>query len=646
VRRSTFRYLVLGLVLLLALGLRLYRLDAQSFWYDEGNTARVVERSVPLILKAAEGDIHPPGYYLLLHYWRALAGDSEYALRLVSAFCGVLTAALTYSLGRRMLGWAAGLGGAFLAAVSPLSVYYSQEARMYMLLGLLATASTYFLLRLSAFRPFSLQIPARLPVLAYVLAAAAGLYTQYTFPFILLVHNALFLGWWLVRGSRTPGRWRFLLGWAIIQIAAVLLFLPWLPIALEAVTTWSPLERSYSLGRALGDVFRTLVVGVTSDGREAARPLASAAALLAAGLWPRRRGLGALGALVAWLLLPVAFVFGFGLYRPAYLKVLLIILPPLHLLLASGVENLATLARNLTRTSLRRSGFTSHLSRFVVYTLLLVVPLLPSLRNLYFDPAYRRDDYRQIAADIRALARPAEDGIILNAANQWEVFTYYFGEEAWIYPLPRSRPARADTLAAELEQIAADHRRLFVVYWGDAEADPEKLVERWLADHAYWAGDRWYGRVRLAVYGLGLLPGEPSVALRARFGEAVLLRGYAAGEGLFAPGDVIPVTLFWQAEGPVEERYKVFLHLLDQGGGLIAQTDGEPGGNLIPTTIWSPGEVLADRYGLLIPQDLPAGEYTLVAGLYRRGSGERLPVVLDDQSPADRLILGSVKVLP
>ena len=69
------------LILLLAAGLRFYHLGAQSFWNDEGNTARLVERPVRLIIEGAAGDIHPPGYYLLLHGWRAGTGESEFALR-------------------------------------------------------------------------------------------------------------------------------------------------------------------------------------------------------------------------------------------------------------------------------------------------------------------------------------------------------------------------------------------------------------------------------------------------------------------------------------------------------------------------------------------------------------------------------------
>ena len=75
-------------------GLRFYRLDAQSFWNDEGNSARIAERTVDLILEGAAGDIHPPGYYLLLHCWRALVGSERVRPALLLRVAGLVLVAL------------------------------------------------------------------------------------------------------------------------------------------------------------------------------------------------------------------------------------------------------------------------------------------------------------------------------------------------------------------------------------------------------------------------------------------------------------------------------------------------------------------------------------------------------------------------
>lgn len=651
--RKTACVVALLSILLLAAGLRFYRLGAQSFWNDEGNSARAAERPVPLIIEAAQGDIHPPGYYLLLHAWRGLVGESEFALRALSALCGVLTVALTWALGRRLLGAPTALSAALLAALSPLGVYYAQEARMYALLGLLSVASTYLLLRIMSVRrglliayrlsPIadrSLPIADRLSLVAYWLGAAAGLYTHYAFPFVLAVHNLLFVGWWL---ARRRGQWRILLEWAGTQFAVLLAFLPWLPTALRAVTGWPSAGGGYELLPVLLDILRTLTVGITLDPSRAGWALAIFGALLFVGLWPRRADLPAVAALATWLLLPIALILALDLYKPAYLKFLLVALPPFHVLVAHGVGcityRIVLIAYRLSHSAYRVSHIATRLLPAYLQTCILALLLLPSLHNLYFDPAYARQDYRQIARDLEAAYRPG-DGILLNAANQWEVFTYYHRQGAPVYPLPRSRPPRADAVAAELTDIAAAHSRLFAVYWGDAESDPQRLVESWLAGHAYPAGDRWYGQVRVAVYGLGALPEEPAVASDACFGERICLRGYSLTAGPFAPGEVVPVTLFWQVDSPLPERYKVFLHLIDNAGNLVAQHDAEPCGNLMPTTVWAAGEQVIDRHGVWLPAGLPPGDYTLVGGLYSL-SGERLPL---QESEQDHIGLGLITV--
>ncbi len=624
-RRGLF-LLALLLILLLAAGLRFYRLDAQSFWSDEGNAIRAAQRPIPLVIAAARGDIHPPGYYLLLHFWRIPTGDSEFAVRALSVYIGLLTVALTGRLGRRMLGAEVGTGAAFLVALSPLAVYYSQEARMYGLLGLTALASTDLLWSL-------LHRPRPLTGLLYALAAAAGLYVHYSFLFVLVAHNLLAFGWGVGAAlAPAPERRLSLRWWIALQALVVLLYLPWLPTALRAMG-WPSAGRGYTLGAALLDLFRALTVGLTLEAAPARPALIGAGALLALGLWPRRKTALAVATLALWLLIPLVLIFAFDLYKPAYLKFLLAILPPFHILLAAGIHNLARPFRLLRPLFL----FTFYIFAFHAFTFHAFVP---SLRNLYFNPSYARDDYRQIAADIAALGRPG-DGVILNAPNQWEVFTYYYRGDLPLYPAPYH--PTPEQVVDWLTPILSSHRRLFVLYWGDREADPERRMENLLADGAYLAWGRWYGRVRVALYGLGPLPEKPWVPVRARFGPEIRLHGCAVGEGPFAPGDVIPVTLFWEADAP-PGRYKVFLHLLDAEGNLVAQNDAEPRGDLSPTFIWSVGEVVTDRHGVYLPPDLPPGRYRLMVGMYHVDTGERLPLSLNGAPAGDSLELGEVVV--
>jgi mannosyltransferase len=123
-------------VILFAFGVRVHLLGAQSLWHDEGNSYVQATRSFADIATNAALDIHPPGYYWLLAIWRSLTGDSEFALRMLSALVSTLTVAFAFALGKRLYGAFAGVTVAVVVALNTFSVYYAQEARMYALLGL------------------------------------------------------------------------------------------------------------------------------------------------------------------------------------------------------------------------------------------------------------------------------------------------------------------------------------------------------------------------------------------------------------------------------------------------------------------------------------------------------------------------------
>jgi hypothetical protein len=132
--------------------------------------------------------------------------------------------------------------------------------------------------------------------------------------------------------------------------------------------------------------------------------------------------------------------------------------------------------------------------------------------------------------------------------------------------------------------------------------------------------------------------------LRAQFG-AIALLGYTLQSAALSPGDILQLTLFWQTDATLAERYKVFVHLyaaLDQPP--VAQQDGEPGGGLVLTTTWEPGQTYSDNHGVLIPRNLPPGEYRLMVGLYNLLDGSRLPITLAGAEVGDRLDLGTVVV--
>ncbi len=629
-------YLPLLLVLVLAAGLRFYRLDAQSFWNDEGNSARLAERSVPLILEGAAGDIHPPLYYLALHFWRASAGQTEFALRALSAVGGLGLVALVYALGADALGPGSGLAAALMAAINPFQVYYSQEARSYIWVAFLGAAAAYAAVR---WLERSHQ-GGGLSAVGYVLATTAGLYTHYLFPLALIPINLVVLA--LLLRRKTFGR---LGGWLGLHLVAVVLYLPWAPTALRQLSGWPSSAGGVSLESAGLDLLRMFSLGETIQTADSAVALLGFGFLLLLGLIPpkaggRRAERVGLAHAVLWLAVPVVAILVLGLYKEALLKFMLVASPPFCLLIGRG------LYRALAPRSAAGLGARAALLLPSALSLGLIVSFsYESLDNLYFDPAYARADYRGMARAIQSASRPG-DGIILNAANQWEVFTYYYPEVERVYPLPRSRPVREAEVVTELERITASHDRLFAIFWAEAESDPERIVERWLDAHAYKAADEWWGDVRLVTYAVPAAPPtEMRTRLDARLGDVILLRGYTLLADRLAPGDIIQVTLFWEGMAPIDQRYKVFLHLINAEGELVTQRDSEPGGGLALTTTWKPGETLSDNHGILVPLDTQVGTYQLIAGLYLlTDPAVRLPVTLGGEPAGDALLLAPITV--
>ena len=651
-------------ILLLAATLRFYQLDGQSFWNDEGNSVRLAQRSLALVTAGAAGDIHPPGYYYLLWVWIRLFGDSEFAVRSLSAVLGLLLVAVTYALGRQLDRPVLGLVAAFLAAVSPFQVYYSQEARMYILVTLVGAAATYSFVRILDWETGRLgnREIAKLSTqstnlsiyqFTYLLLTAAGLYTHYSYPVVIAVHNAVY-GLWLLTTWRQGHAGVRLLRWGATQLGALLLYAPWLPIAWPKLTGYGAISEAHPPAYIVVQAFRRYTLGPTAgDTPWTGWFLAGFGTLMILGLVRQFFIPHSPSSILHppfslrllplfYALAPVGMMIALSIGRPAYRpKFLLVGSPAFYLILAHAILLLYPTTQSPSLPTFQPSNL------YTATTLIFVtLAAVPGLHNYYHDPTYARDDYRGMARYIKAVARDG-DAILLNAPNQWEVFTYYYGGDVDVYPLPHSRPLDEAATAAELAGIVAKHRRVFALYWGVAEADPARFVESWLEERTHRAADSWHGNVRLVVYAVPQTAGSgaPQHPLDLSLGDAVALRGYSLVAGAVEAGDVLQLTLFWEARQKPAERYKVFVQLLDGANHIVGQLDSEPGGNLLPTDTWQPGQAVTDRYGVLVHPGTPPGEHRLIAGMYSLSTGGRLPVQRDGEPLGDHVALGLVRVI-
>jgi mannosyltransferase len=187
---------VAGVVVATLLGaiLRFLWLGRQSLWLDEVVTWNLLRRSLPSLVRHGipGSESTPPLYYVVAWCWVRASGWSAPALRSLSALAGTLTVPVAFLAGRSLAGVRAGLMSALLVAVSPILVWYSQEARAYALFALLAALSVWLFGRI-------LEHGLHRDVAAWAVVCVLALATHY-FAVFLVFAEAM----WLARRLPRP----------------------------------------------------------------------------------------------------------------------------------------------------------------------------------------------------------------------------------------------------------------------------------------------------------------------------------------------------------------------------------------------------------------------------------------------------------
>ncbi len=133
-------------------------------------------------------------------------------------------------------------------------------------------------------------------------------------------------------------------------------------------------------------------------------------------------------------------------------------------------------------------------------------------------------------------------------------------------------------------------------------------------------------------------------AVFVNFGDQIALIGYDVSAKQASPGDEIDVTVYWQAQRPLDIPYQVFVHLLASDGLLITQSDKLNPGEF-PTRQWPLDKYVRDEHRLTLPPDLPPGEYIVSVGLWVQTEGWRLPVLDENGAQIDdKFVLSSLAV--
>ncbi|MDO9390455.1 MAG: glycosyltransferase family 39 protein [bacterium] len=391
------------LVLGLAAWLRFLGIGSKSLWYDEAWSVALAAVDLKTAVILVKGQIYPPLYQILLHFWLLLFGTSETAARSLSAVFGIASVAALYNLTVRISGRRTALVAALILAVSPFHVEYSQEARGYSLLVLLSLLSFDLLL-------VWLDEHKWMTGTAYAAFTALCLYTH-PYGFLIPLSQSLIWIFHLIEEKKHPGK--ELLWWLGLGSAIALLFLPVLPVFLRAAgevsrnfwirrpdywDIWNTLK--YFLGQSLWSLVSlglTVLLGLLSM-------------LIYEGEHRFRAKI-----YLAWWWLPIlaAFAFSSLAFSVYQIKYLIFASIPLYLLAAEGIAKL------------------EHRTARIIMVLLIAASSVQPLLAYYQKP--KIEEWRGTVNYIKSRQAP-KDMVLIYQENDYDdmslALSYYYAPDS------------------------------------------------------------------------------------------------------------------------------------------------------------------------------------------------------------------------
>lgn len=607
------------LLLLVVWGLWLWQLDASDLTFDEAAThfiaSRPAARIVTYLLNAIRE--HPPLYYLLIHGWMALAGESEFSLRLFSVGVGLLCLPLMGWLARRIgppLDTARGLPVACLLAAVPGLAYYARDARMYSLgvAWTLLSAGVFVHGWLSA-RAW----PRRAPLLALPLLHLLALFTHYYLLLPILAQPLILL---LTR------RWRALLVWCAVHCLPALAVLAYILAAPGLRDTLASffdllsfrLPTPFQFWRLWGKILFSPVVQVRFYLLYRLLALAVVGGLLAL---LKKRAVG------VWLLLTplAALTLAFQVPHPPEARYLVFVIP----FVALALSFLA-----LSPLWLRRRRRIALLAAVVTVSLGCLAAAGGYDQAITFDKSH----YGRTLETVQAHARPG-DGLLFYGPWQSVQFEYYNpGALPPITPLPRVAPPFLSYEEADqvLTTLLAQYDRLWVVPAAVDDVDPPHLGEGWLNTHAHAV----WRNADFTLYLPLLPPDAPAREMDVTFGDALRLEEVAWEPEPLPAGEALRLTLRWTVLRRLSGDVRLTLSLVDASSAVWEQRETIPAEWGHPPTSWAEGEQVSDYEGLMVPQGTPPGSYTIRLRVVDTTSGEPLPAGQEFDMPLATVTIG------
>ncbi len=323
--------------------------------------------------------------------------------------------------------------------------------------------------------------------------------------------------------------------------------------------------------------------------------------------------------------------------------------------LAPAVIIVLLLAATGYAVGVHRGRALPHIPILCSLTVLMVASVGVGLHTL-------RDDNRYIVGrtDVRELINQLQDRVISGDTDEQIVFIdrheylnafmNYFKAPVIVATLPyalgENYGGGAEVTSTNPEQQigvlglramvwAANNIDHIWLVASSSQFEPDKIrpIERFLASSYYPVEEIFISDRARAIRFLSVRAFSFGVQnVRFIFDNMLMLEAFALPLGsVFSAGDVVPVTLRWLPVAPIPEDYNISVQIATQDGVPVAQRDVQPQGTFGAMSRWQQGIIYHDNHGVLLPDDLPAGDYVLQVIVYRWQDGERLPYVSTNQ---------------
>jgi hypothetical protein len=465
--------LLLGGILLLAFVVRAIDLNGPSLFVDEFSELTLAKESPTAIIWA--NDSAPPLFPLALKGWLTI-WHTDASARWFSAACGLASILCVYAIGARLVDNPTGLAAAFITALLPMHVYYSQFVRCYSLLFLLVALDLWLLIRAA-------QLNRPRDWIAFAAVAILGAYTHYYFVIFLATSAAVAL----ILNPRLRSSLNPYVAYAAIALA--MLPMIWLlpgdlefqkglrdPRPLNVATfgyTYFSLFNGYTLGPSSSEL-------QTMNGAQAIR--AAAPWLLTVGViivilgyegWRRLSkdksvlGLGTL-AILPVLILSVLSVVGGLNYNVRFVT---------WIMIAAAVWLGAGLAASWNRRHVQFAA-----AAFVIISGV-------AFANRHWVGRYEHEDLRDAASYIHAHATKG-DTVYVVSDYLADLTRYYLGPDWTVVELPKPGSVNEIVHDAHDAQAAADAthkattaKQAWIVYSRPFHGDPHGLLLETIAAH-------------------------------------------------------------------------------------------------------------------------------------------------------------------